>query len=146
MAKGIFLRRAGPGDLDEVLALVRGNELPTDGVQDWLHNFYLALTEDRIVGAAGYEVYGEHALLRSVVVDASQRGLGIGDLLVNRVLGDLEDSGIRDVYLLTTTAEHYFPRFGFEVIERQAVPEALHSSVEFGSACPATARVLYRSV
>ncbi len=144
MPKGIVLRRAGSQDLNEVLALLRSNRLPEDGVPDWLANFYLALTDGRIVGAAGYEVYDGHALLRSVVVDASVRGLGIGDLLVHRVLADLREDGIRDVCLLTTTAEHYFPRFGFEVIDRQEVPEALHASVEFGSACPSTARVLFR--
>ena len=47
--------------------------------------------------------------------------------------------GVREVYLLTTTAEKYFPRYGFEVIERAAVPAEVHESSEFASVCPASA-------
>jgi amino-acid N-acetyltransferase len=42
------------------------------------------------------------------------------------------------------TAEHYFPRFGFERIERGAVPEAISETLEFRSACPASAVAMAR--
>ena len=48
------------------------------------------------------------------------------------------------MYLLTTTAEGWFPRFGFERIAREEVSEAVRGSVEFGGACPATAAVMRR--
>lgn len=45
-------------------------------------------------------------------------------------------------YLLTTTAERYFPKFGFERIERHDVPASVQASTEFRSACPASAVVM----
>ena len=56
------------------------------------------------------------------------------------------DAGARDVYLLTTTAEDYFPRFGFARTTREAVPPALKSSAEFTSACPESAAVMLLSL
>ena len=38
--------------------------------------------------------------------------------------------------LLTTTAERFFPGFGFERVERVDVPASVQASVEFRSACP----------
>ena len=49
---------------------------------------------------------------------------------------------IQDVFLLTTTAEGFFPRFGFERIQRSDVPSSVQTSVEFRSACPASAVVM----
>jgi N-acetylglutamate synthase-like GNAT family acetyltransferase len=46
------------------------------------------------------------------------------------------------VYLLTTTAESYFPRFGFVTVPRAAVPEGVRTSIEFRSACPSTATAM----
>jgi amino-acid N-acetyltransferase len=46
------------------------------------------------------------------------------------------------LYLLTTTAEGYFPKLGFERISRGDVPASIQASVEFTSACPASAIVM----
>jgi amino-acid N-acetyltransferase len=46
------------------------------------------------------------------------------------------------VYLLTTTAERFFRTFGFERIERAAVPQSVQTSIEFTSACPSSATVM----
>jgi amino-acid N-acetyltransferase len=46
------------------------------------------------------------------------------------------------VFLLTTTAERFFPKFGFEQIDREQVPASVQQSVEFQSACPASAIVM----
>jgi amino-acid N-acetyltransferase len=48
--------------------------------------------------------------------------------------------------LLTTTAERYFPRFGFERVDRKDVPESVRASVEFTSACPSSAIVMRKSL
>jgi N-acetylglutamate synthase-like GNAT family acetyltransferase len=37
------------------------------------------------------------------------------------------------------TAEHYFPAFGFAPVERDAVPAEIQDTLEFRSACPASA-------
>ena len=45
---------------------------------------------------------------------------------------------------LTTTAERFFPRFGFERITRDDVPASVQASIEFREACPASATVMRR--
>ena len=46
----------------------------------------------------------------------------------------------------TTTAERWFPAFGFVVTPRREVPDALRSSVEFQGACPASAILMVRPI
>lgn len=59
--------------------------------------------------------------------------------LVERALDLARARGIDDVYLLTNTAENYFPKFGFVCVGRDSVAPEVRSSVEFQTACPASA-------
>jgi len=52
------------------------------------------------------------------------------------------ERGIDAVYLLTETAQDFFPRFGFITIERSEVPPALHESAEWTTACASTAQAM----
>lgn len=136
------VRRATSADHGAVLALLEAAALPLAGVPSTLTDFYVAEDQGRIVGAVGLELYGAAALLRSAVVDPAARGTGVGQALVERVLGHALERDIRAVYLLTTSAERYFPRFGFDRITREDVPDAVEASVEFHEACPASAVVM----
>ncbi len=140
----VTLRQAGHADREAVSTLLGELQLPTEGVADWLDQFWVAEHERRVVGVAGMERYGESGLLRSVAVAADWRGSGIGRALVNRVLAEGHAAGVRDVYLLTTTAEHYFPRLGFACVGSDTVPAAVRVSAEFTGACPASAVVMRR--
>jgi amino-acid N-acetyltransferase len=50
------------------------------------------------------------------------------------------------VFLLTTAAERFFPKFGFEPVDREQVPPSVGASVEFQSACPASAIVMRKQL
>jgi amino-acid N-acetyltransferase len=113
-------------------------------VRDWLDHFWVGEHEGTVVGAAGMERYGDAGLLRSVAVAPEWRRSGIGRALADHVLDEGRTAGVDDVYLLTTTAEHYFPRLGFACIDRAGVPAAVRGSVEFTSACPASAVVMHK--
>lgn len=139
------VRAARAGDLGPVLARLRAASLPEEGVAEALGGFVVAEDDGGIVGAAGVERYGRDALLRSVVVAPEWRGRGLGAALVEGALRAARDGGARAVYLLTTTAEGYFPRHGFRAIPRAEVPKAVRESVEFRSACPESAVVMVRS-
>ena len=104
-----------------------------------LPDFLLAVTQGGIVAAAGLERYGRSALRRSVVVSDDQRGRGLGPLLVSRAIDRAKAGGDESVYLLTTTAADWFPRFGFARVERAALPPELDASEELRGACPDTA-------
>lgn len=140
----VSLRRAVHADHEAVTTLLRDSQLPTDGVAEWLDQFWVAEHQGRVVGMAGMERYGDSGLLRSVAVTQEWRGTGIGRTLVDRVLTEGRAAGVREVYLLTTTAEHYFPRLGFGCVDRETVPAALQASAEFKGACPASAVVMRR--
>ena len=61
---------------------------------------------------------------------------------MTRVIADAEARGIHALYLLTTTAERYFPSFGFQQITRDEVPNDIRETKEFQEACPASATVM----
>lgn len=135
----VTVRSAAPTDLPAVQALLTGAKLPLDGIPADLAHFLVAEREGRIVGAIGLEHHGSAALLRSAVVDPSLRGTGVGERLVRELLTIARTRGTDEVVLLTTTAEEWFPRFGFERIAREEAPASLHASEEFKGACPASA-------
>jgi amino-acid N-acetyltransferase len=145
MAKNsIRIRAALSEDLSSVERLLLDSNLPLDGVSDNLSTFLVAHDHGGVVGAIGLEKFGPAALLRSAVVSAEHRGSGIGQQLVEQLLHHADKSGIEEIYLLTTTAEKYFPRFGFTPTTRSAVPDTVRTSAEFQGACPDTATVMMR--
>ena len=138
----VDLRSVRENDLPEVLALLKRADLPSAGVAETFSHFVVAEHEGKLVGAAGLEIYGASALLRSVIVEDSWRGSGVGRRLIERALDEASHRGIDDVFLLTTTAEHYFPRFGFACIAPDAVSDEVRASVEFQGACPSSAVIM----
>ena len=133
---------ARTGDLDAVLQLLRDNALPVDGLPDHLATTLVVRDGDRIVGSAALEVYGGGALLRSVAVAPGLQRSGLGRKLTDAAIDLARRRRIPALFLLTTTADGYFPRFGFERIDRSQVPASVRQSVEFKSACPASAIVM----
>jgi N-acetylglutamate synthase-like GNAT family acetyltransferase len=144
LAAGATLRAAQSADLPAIESLLTASNLPLAGVADALPGFLVAESDGRIVGTAALEVSSDNALLRSVAVAPEWRSRGLGRALVTRVIADAEARGLRGLYLLTTTAEHYFPSFGFRQITRDEVPAALRETEEFKGACPASAVVMCR--
>ena len=140
----VRLRPADPADLIAIERLLTASGLPLDGVRDALDGFVVAESNNDVVGVAGLEVCRDNALLRSVAVSPDWRSHGLGRALVTRVISDAEARGIRALYLLTTTAERYFPSFGFQHVTREAVPADVRETAEFRSACPASAAVMCR--
>ena len=141
---GIRVERARPADLDGVLDLLARLHLPLDGLRAHAATTIVARDADRIVGSAAVEMYAEGALLRSVAVEPETRGRGIGRQLAEAAMHLARERHAPAVYLLTTTAEGYFPKLGFEPVRREDVPATVQESVEFRSACPASAIAMRR--
>ena len=140
------LRAAAPSDLEAVERLLTASQLPVDGVREALPTFIVAEAGNEIVGVAGLEICCDNALLRSVAVADGWRSRGVGRALVTRIIAEAEARGLHALYLLTTTAERYFPSFGFGTITRAEVPEDVRATAEFQGVCCATATVMRRSV
>ena len=125
-----------------VRALLERHQLPLDGVEDHVEMMVVARDHRHVVGAAALELYADGALLRSVAVDPAVQGRRIGQRLIETALQMARQQGVGTVYLLTTTAQRFFPRFGFVEITRADVPSSVQESIEFQSACPASAIVM----
>ncbi len=139
------LRAARAEDLEDVRRLLSEVELPLEGLEDQFGASYaVAEAGGRLLGVAGIEVFGTHGLLRSVAVDPAARGRGAGDALVRDRIVWAEAEGLVALYLLTTTAADYFPRFGFAPVERAQLPAAIQASREFSSVCPTSAAAMVR--
>ena len=134
----MLIEAAHEGDLPAVRRLLAAQSLPLDGVDQHL-TMVVAKDGDTLLGAAAVELYADGALLRSVVVDPDARGRGLGYRLTEAALRVAKERGADTAFLLTTTAEAFFPRLGFERIAREDVPVSVQASVEFKSACPASA-------
>jgi amino-acid N-acetyltransferase len=139
---GVRIDRARPTDLAAILSLLKAQGLPTDGLEQHLTTTLVAHQDDRLIGSVAVETYPDGGLLRSVAVAGPSQGQGLGQALTSAALEMARDRGLDTLYLLTTTADGYFPKFGFEPITRQDVPASVQTSVEFTSACPSSAVVM----
>lgn len=126
-------------DVEAIKALLVANDLPTAGVAEHWRTFIVARDGDTIVGCGGAEAYQFAALIRSIAVRADYRSHGLGRRLVRQLLDRLASRGLREFYLLTTTAEDYFRKRGFKTIDRDEVHPQLLASREFQDACPSSA-------
>ncbi len=127
-------------DLAAVTALLKGAGLPTADVTSALDlHLWVLETEGDVVGAIGIERFGAGALLRSLVIAPTYRRRGLGQRLVAQLEQEVQSKGVEQLILLTETAESFFRRNGYEVIERRHVPEQIRHSAEFRSLCPASA-------
>lgn len=141
---GIIISAAHPEDRDAIADLLRAADLPAEDFAAHLRYFLVARQQNEIVGAIGAEVYGGHALLRSLVVAPKQRGSGLG----KRLLQELERAGgpwgVKHWWLLTTTAEAFFKRRGFVAVPRNTAPATIAGTAEFRDLCPSVALCLTR--
>ncbi|MDX1910111.1 MAG: arsenic resistance N-acetyltransferase ArsN2 [Saprospiraceae bacterium] len=117
-------------------------DLPTD-----LSGFTLALVNGEVVGSAGIEKLAEGiGLLRSVVVAHERQGEGLGARLFTEAMHTARSNGLRDIYLITNTADRYFEKHGFQAISRDEAPPALAQTAQFDGLCPASSVVMKLNV
>lgn len=139
MVDSVVIAAATERDIPAIKDLLIASDLPTAGVDEHWRTFIVARDGDRIVGCGGAEAYQFAALLRSIAVVPDYRSQGLGRKMVRQLLDRLASRGLREFYLLTTTAEAYFKKRGFKTIDRDEVHPQLLNSREFQDACPSTA-------
>ena len=138
--KNYSIRTATDRDLNAVETALRNSDLPLDGLHDQFGDGYaIAEADGQVIGVEGIEVHDHNGLLRSAAVIESWRGKGVGDALTRDRIEWARRRGLQSLYLLTTTAGDYFPRFGFANASRDDAPDGIRRSREFSEACPSTA-------
>jgi len=133
------VREATPGDWPGIEELLLARDLPVAGAREHLDGFLVSSDGPVVTGCAVIERYGDIGLLRSLAVTEDVAGRGLGTALVDASIEQARRLGLRGLYLLTTTAAGFFPRFGFETISRESLPPSLGASEELRGACPASA-------
>jgi amino-acid N-acetyltransferase len=121
-------------------ALLVACDLPTSDLASHHFDHFLGCgTTEALQGIVGLEIFGALALLRSLAVAKDARGSGCGKALVAAAETYAKQKGVRDLYLLTTTAERFFARLGYLGAERDTAPVPIQRTREFADLCPDSA-------
>ncbi len=140
MSQQPSIRRGRSADLAPLLALLEGAGLPTEDLRSNPRlDLWVLELDGRFAGVIALERYGREGLLRSLALAPEHRKRGLGALLVKRLEDDARGEGVRQLVLLTETAEAFFLGQGYEVIDRSQVSDELKGSAEFRALCPASA-------
>lgn len=119
--------------------LLKGAKLPTEDLTPaMLADFLLAFQGNKLVGAAGLERHAKDGLLRSVAVEKSLRGTGLGRRLVTSMEDRAMGRGLRQLFLLTTNMEDFFRALGYIPLGRDAAPPGIRNSRQFSDLCPSS--------
>jgi amino-acid N-acetyltransferase len=128
-------------------ALLAAAGLPTTDLETEHFAHFIAVGSTHAPAALiGLQPYGDVALLRSLVVSPAARGTGYGNALVAEIEAYAQQLGVRELYLLTNTAEAVFSRRGYRSLDRACVPDAIGQTAEFSSLCPATAVCMHKRI
>jgi amino-acid N-acetyltransferase len=152
MNENFMIEQASVDDLQQVRSLLELVDLPIEGVDNHIEHFLIARvdtensTAHSIIGSIGLEIYDTFAVLRSLAVHPRYRNRVLGNKLVSRLTEYGKKSGVKKLFLLTTTAEKYFETRGFNLTDRETVPQAIRNSPEFSSICPSTAFCFSKSI
>ena len=126
-------------------SLLLTESLPVSDLTDaHMHHFYFCGDPSAPSALIGFELCGTDALLRSLVVSRDQRARGIGKRLVSHAENEARALGVTAMYLLTTTAEHFFSGLGYAPAERAEAPEGIRATREFAGICPASSAFMVK--
>lgn len=132
-------KEINPEDFEKVVDLLAESELDISDLKQPCIRLFQIVENGQIAGVGGLEIYGDQALLRSVAVRKEFQGQGIGKKLVRQVEEVAIQSGIKSLYLLTTTASVFFQSLGYIPINRDDFAEPLKNTAQFAGLCPASA-------
>jgi N-acetylglutamate synthase-like GNAT family acetyltransferase len=117
--------------------------LANDDVEEARHLFWRFETDDEMpVGFGGLELYGQDALLRSIVTLPPMRNKGIGTAIVAMLETEAGLHGSHTIWIVSHTAAPFFERRGYAKCEPTVVPHSVRATREFQAA--GTAEVLVK--
>ena len=110
---GVRFRAATAADVQRLAELIASADLPPAFIEEFLEGFVAAERDGVIVACGGVEMYERCAVIRSVVVDAAARGLGLGRRIAEMLMRNARVAGATDLYLFTVDAVEFWKRAGF---------------------------------
>lgn len=133
--------------LAAAVALLKRAGLPTaDLTDESMEAFFFAGDPAAPLGIVGVELSPPHAMLRSLVVGDPVRSTGMGSRLLAHAEAHARSTGVRSIFLLTTTAERFFIARGYQRLDRSEAPGFIRASREFSALCPASAAFMVKNL
>jgi amino-acid N-acetyltransferase len=130
------VRRARTADVRGIQALVDANtaerrllEKATVTLYEDVQEFFVAVDGDAVVGCGALHVLWEDlAEVRTLAVAPSVQGRGIGGALLQRLIENARDLGVRRLFCLTFEVE-FFARHGFVPVQAPLVDPAVQAQM-----------------
>lgn len=127
-----MIRKARLTDVKAIHGLVNayaleGQLLPRSLTElyECVRDFFVWDEDGRIIGVCGLHVAWEDlAEVRSLAVDSSSKGRGIGRALVERCLEEARELAIPRIFALTYQ-ERFFSNLGFVEVDKQTLPQKI---------------------
>ena len=132
---------------DAILHLLKETKLPISDLDEMKFQHFIVAEElNKVIGCVGLEIYGSDALLRSLSVKPSLHNKGLGSQLHDKIVEYARSIGIKNLHLLTTTAEKFFVKKGFVVKKRENVPVQILNTEEFMTICGPSSLYMHKSI
>ena len=112
----VTFRDARAGDVPRMAELMAAAHLPPLFIEEHLAGFVAGDRAGELIACGGIEMYEDCAVIRSVVVDESGRGLGLGGKLAEMLMTNARNAGATDFYLFTADALPFWQRYDFAEI------------------------------
>ena len=127
--------------LNLIKDLLVENKLPVSDLNNRI-TFFVEKRDKNIIAVGGIEDAGADAIIRSIAVAENCKGKGYGAEITKQLLYYAKTQKKNDIYLLTTTAQNYFPKFGFKEVNRNDLPAAVKNSSQYKDVCPESAVIM----
>lgn len=132
MPSEILYRTAHLNEATQIADLInrfagREDMLPrtSDNVIESIRNFIVAVSEEKIVGCAALAFFTKDlAEIRSVAVDESFQGRGVGKALIQKAESILKEEVVGEVFVLTRTPG-FFKRVGYDKVDKDRFPQKI---------------------
>jgi amino-acid N-acetyltransferase len=127
----VKLTKAELGDIAQMQALVAKEvksgvilDRGEDEIATNIRSYILAKIEDKIVGYAALHIHSVRlAEIRSLIVDESHRGMGIGEDIVKYTIQEARSLGVKEDVLVLTYLPQFFEKLHFDEIDKEVIPE-----------------------
>ena len=145
MDTDIKIRRAKVGDVQQIVSLInsyaeKGEMLfrSQSQVLQQIRNYFVAASaaevtsresdsQDTILACGSLDItWNDLAELRSLAVKQDSQSRGLGSRVVEALMDDAVELGLRHVFALTYKP-HFFERLGFKIIDKQQLPHKVWS-------------------
>jgi amino-acid N-acetyltransferase len=93
-----------------------------DDVSTNIRSYTIAICNEKTIGYAALHIHSKHlAEVRSLIVDNSFRGKGVGKEIVKQLLNEAKSLDVKEVFTLTYQAS-FFEKLGFKQINKELLP------------------------